>query len=287
MKFIKHIFIKHRPIAVSILSIFALIVFIKIFATSAFNVGETTDPGCLPGAADCYVSPLGIGTSVSSGTANSVLFVDSTGKLAQDNTNFYYVNRASPGSGLYLNSLCLGGSPCQSSWPSGLSSVSTDGTLTGDGTSDHPLSVVGGDGTIISGLTENYLSKSNSPGNNIVNSQIFDNGTNVGIGTASPTLGLLQVAGHIATSGSHPSLTGGCGAGESIVGTDTAGKVTLGAATGTCIVTFASPYANPPACVITNSVSSRVYSATTTTNEMDISGSVTAFDVIMYKCVAI
>lgn len=51
----------------------------------------------------------------------------------------------------------------------------------------HNLSEIG-----ITGLTANYLTKFN--GSTLVNSRIFDNGTNVGIGTAYPEV-LLDVAG--------------------------------------------------------------------------------------------
>lgn len=57
-----------------------------------------------------------------------------------------------------------------------------------------------GSGTVTSGtLTANYLSKA-STASNIVNSQIFDNGTNVGIGNATPAQ-KLQVSGQVLASG--------------------------------------------------------------------------------------
>ena len=46
----------------------------------------------------------------------------------------------------------------------------------------------------ITGLTTNYLPKWNGSG--FGNSQIFDNGTNIGIGTATPTLSKLQTKGN-------------------------------------------------------------------------------------------
>ena len=41
-----------------------------------------------------------------------------------------------------------------------------------------------------------------------------------------------------------PSLGAGCGGGASIVGSDTAGKVTLGTESGNCVLTFSTAYAN-------------------------------------------
>jgi hypothetical protein len=49
-----------------------------------------------------------------------------------------------------------------------------------------------------------------------------------------------------------PSLGAGCGTGATIAGSDTAGKVTLGTGNTYCIITFATAYANAPACVAMN-----------------------------------
>jgi hypothetical protein len=49
-----------------------------------------------------------------------------------------------------------------------------------------------------------------------------------------------------------PSLGAGCGAGASIAGSDTAGKVTLGSDSGVCVLTFSTAFANPPACMAMN-----------------------------------
>jgi hypothetical protein len=49
-----------------------------------------------------------------------------------------------------------------------------------------------------------------------------------------------------------PSLGAGCGSGASIVGSDMAGKLTLGSESGACILTFSTAYANAPACVAMN-----------------------------------
>src|SRR5713226_4717472 len=49
-----------------------------------------------------------------------------------------------------------------------------------------------------------------------------------------------------------PTLAAGCGSGATIVGSDTGGKVTLGAGNTYCILTFSGTYANAPACVATN-----------------------------------
>lgn len=49
-----------------------------------------------------------------------------------------------------------------------------------------PSSLVGVGQTTISGGTQNYLAKFNAAGDNVVNSAIYENGTSIGIGTATP-----------------------------------------------------------------------------------------------------
>lgn len=63
------------------------------FATppaSRYIPGETLDPTCAPGDAECSVIPINIGDEIGSGNAASVLFIDDTGLLGEDNTNFLY-----------------------------------------------------------------------------------------------------------------------------------------------------------------------------------------------------
>jgi hypothetical protein len=67
----------------------------------------------------------------------------------------------------------------------------------------------------------------------------------VAIGAAALALSATAFAGT-------PSLGAGCGAGASITGSDTAGKVTLGSNSGVCVLTFSTAFANPPACMAMN-----------------------------------
>lgn len=58
-----------------------------------------------------------------------------------------------------------------------------------------------------------------------------------------------------------PTLGSDCGSGASIVGSDSAGKVTLGTGSqSTCILTFSVPYTNAPACTATNETNGGGYS---------------------------
>jgi len=59
---------------------------------SKYSPGETLQPDCDPGDTNCSVEAtvLSIGSTVGSATANSVLFVDSSGDLGEDNNFFTY-----------------------------------------------------------------------------------------------------------------------------------------------------------------------------------------------------
>ncbi|MCA9356424.1 tail fiber domain-containing protein [Candidatus Nomurabacteria bacterium] len=59
---------------------------------SKYSIGETLQPECDPGDTNCSVdiTSMSIGNAVGSGTANSVLFIDASGDLAQDNSNFTF-----------------------------------------------------------------------------------------------------------------------------------------------------------------------------------------------------
>ena len=76
-------------------------------------------------------------------------------------------------------------------------SVSVTGSLSVNGTS-----------AVVGSGTQNYISKF-SAGNAIGNSLIFDNGTNVGIGTATPTAGRLQINVNDTTTVAHFQVADG------------------------------------------------------------------------------
>jgi hypothetical protein len=93
-----------------------------------------------------------------------------------------------------------------------------------------------------------------------------------------------------------PLLGADCGAGAAIVGSDAAGKVTLGnperggPVTGLCTLSFSVPYTNPPACSATNETNHGGFPApmgTRTTNTTLVIGSSAGAapgDVISYSC---
>ena len=94
-----------------------------------------------------------------------------------------------------------------------------------------------------------------------------------------------------------PTLGPDCGlTGASIVGSDAAGKITLGVPDptvpppGTCTITFSVPYTNPPACSAMNETNGGGFPApagTRTTNTTLVIGSSVGSapgDVISYTC---
>ncbi len=88
-----------------------------------------------------------------------------------------------------------------------------------------------------------------------------------------------------------PSLGPDCGAGASLVGDDSAGKVTMGSDGSTCTLTFSAPMTNPPACTATNETNNGQLAqaigakSTNATLELDSQWLWKAGDVISYICV--
>ncbi len=89
--------VKKRLKNVQFLAVFLTVAFLSAvysaYATppvSKYTAGETLDPTCAPGDANCSVVPISIGGGVGSGTLGSILFLGTGGILAQDNTNFFW-----------------------------------------------------------------------------------------------------------------------------------------------------------------------------------------------------
>ena len=74
-----------------------------------------------------------------------------------------------------------------------------------------------------------------------------------------------------------------------MVGSDVAGKITVGTTvTTSCAMTFATAYANAPACVITGDTNATLYSAVTSTTILTITSSADMdSDVIMFICMGL
>ena len=112
------------------------------------------------------------------------------------------------------------------------------------------------------------------------------NDGNVGIGTSTlASDSRVEVAGHLNFEGTAPTVSA-CGASPSIVGTDNAGKVTTGSGIVSCTLTFATAWANAPACVMNDeTVANLLTGASTTTTLVISSGSDIGSDVISYICI--
>src|SRR5689334_4728964 len=86
-----------------------------------------------------------------------------------------------------------------------------------------------------------------------------------------------------------PALGPDCGAGAAIVGSDSAGKVTLGTDPTTCTLSFSVAPLNPPACTATNETNGGGHAigvgvrTTTTTLEMDGMYPLNPGDVVSYS----
>jgi len=93
--------------------------------------------------------------------------------------------------------------------------------------------------------------------------------------------------GHVETStaGAAAPALASCGTGPTSSGNDVAGKITLGTggATG-CVLTFNSPWTNPPACVVTNETTANLFRATSTKTQVTFSGTGLGGDVLAYLC---
>ncbi len=85
-----------------------------------------------------------------------------------------------------------------------------------------------------------------------------------------------------------PTLGPDCGTGASIVGSDSAGKVTIGAGGGTCTLTFSAARPNAPACTAVNETNTRPVDATTTTTTvaLGVGINIGPGDVVSYLCVS-
>jgi hypothetical protein len=94
-----------------------------------------------------------------------------------------------------------------------------------------------------------------------------------------------------------PLLAPDCGTGAAVVGSDVAGKVTIGTpdptipSTGTCTLEFSVPPLNPPACSAVNETNGGGFPApmgtktTTTTLMLGSSSGWIPGDVVTYSCV--
>ena len=99
----------------------------------------------------------------------------------------------------------------------------------------------------------------------------------------------IDSAGHLESLGTAPSL-GACGTSPSIVGTDVAGKVTVGGAGAgltSCALTFAGLWTNAPACTGVNETQILFTKSVSTTTGLtfDTAATMATGNVIAYQCI--
>lgn len=97
---------------------------------------------------------------------------------------------------------------------------------------------------------------------------------------------------HLLGAGTAPAVTNtsanSCGTtAATLVGSDTAGKVTVGATSGTsCTITFTAAFTNAPACSVSDETTAVLARATSTTTTVILAGVFTAADVLSYNCIS-
>ncbi len=103
---------------------------------------------------------------------------------------------------------------------------------------------------------------------------------------AAATIVMLSAASYAGT----PILGTGCGSGATVLGSNLAGKVTIGSGSGTCTLRFSTTYAHAPACMAMNETNGGAHAVpagvktTTTTLMVDSSAPWAAGDVLAYSC---
>jgi hypothetical protein len=87
-----------------------------------------------------------------------------------------------------------------------------------------------------------------------------------------------------------PAPGAGCGSGATIVGSNTAGKLTIGTRSTTCVLNFTPAFNHAPACMAMNETNGGAHAVaagvktTTTTLILDSAAPWAAGDIIAYSC---
>jgi hypothetical protein len=101
---------------------------------------------------------------------------------------------------------------------------------------------------------------------------------------------VLSIWCSVASAAVGPTLEADCGTGATIVGSNSAGKVTLGEGVATCTLDFSTQWPNPPACTAVNETNGggnpQTVGTKTTSGTLVLGGYYpwVAHDVVSYIC---
>jgi hypothetical protein len=154
------------------------------------------DPGVV-GGVNSVTGSNGVTASPTTGAVGVSLTGQALSLHNMSTNGFFYRNGATIGArsiAVSGNGISIANGNGASGNPTISLNIGTGATQVAAGNHTH-TNMVSGTGT------QNYVSKFTSTGSTIGNSSIYDNGTNVGIGTASPSYKLdVRGGGHVATS---------------------------------------------------------------------------------------
>lgn len=158
------------------------------------------------------------------------------------------------------------------------------------GTHNSGLGALAGTNLIVTGSTNqltqndmNYIGYGTTPGDpNTARSVVIGNN---GIVTSSDTVAFR--ASNLALVQSTAPVVTGCGSSPSVIGTNSAFTVTVGATTTGCTATFSQPFANSPTCVVKERTESVInpLTYTVTANAVTLSQTALGGNVVDVICI--
>jgi hypothetical protein len=143
--------------------------------------------------------------------------------------------------------------------------------------------------TTATGITANtfYMQSGATAGGIIIQAQAAAGGLAVQTGGTTKHFG-VDSDGHVSFPGTAPSVTagGGCGGSPSIEAnsSDNSGRVTVGSATTTCVITFAVAFATYNHCQVTSGSTLAAFAYVYTLSAITISATVLGGDLVDYRC---
>jgi hypothetical protein len=159
----------------------------------------------------------------------------------------------------------------------GDTTLTSNGVLYGNGTGVVLATAQGGANTVL-------IANSGAP--SFSSSPIIGTSLRVVDTTALSTGNILQVKGHIANTGTAPTVSSGCGTTPGTpLGTDNGFSVVLGSGTPTsCLINFAATWASAPVCICSDVTRTLATSSGTSTTQVNCNGVFVAGDTLTWIC---